>query len=84
MKYCSRSIPLRTLQLMLQLTLQLTLRQMLQPMPPTTSPIMQLMLPTSRETPSQTQGIMKELNLRQCRLITQKAVSVNTQETKWR
>jgi hypothetical protein len=35
------------------------------------------MLPTLRETPLQTQGKMQELNLRWCKLIAQKVVSVN-------
>jgi hypothetical protein len=42
-----------------------------------TSPTTQLMLPTSRGTPLQTQGKMQELNLRRCRLIAQKVVSIN-------
>jgi hypothetical protein len=65
------------LQLTLRQMLQLTLRQMLQPTPPPTSPTMQLMLPTSRGTPLQTQAKTQELNLRQCRLIAQKAVSIS-------
>jgi hypothetical protein len=77
MKWCSRSIPLPMLQLMLHLTLQPMLRQTLQPTPPATPPTTQLMLPTSRETPPQTQGIMQELNLLLYRPITQKEASVN-------
>jgi hypothetical protein len=53
------------------------LRQMLQPTPPAMSSTMQLMLPTSRETPPQTQGIMQELNLLQYRPIAQKEANVN-------
>jgi hypothetical protein len=45
-------------------------------MPPATSPTI-LMLPTSRETPLQTQGKMHEPNLRRCKLIVSKVVSVN-------
>jgi hypothetical protein len=52
-------------------------RQTLQPMPPATSPTTQLMLPTSRETLPQTQGIMQELNLLQYMPIVQKEASVN-------
>jgi hypothetical protein len=62
---------------MLQPTLQLMLWQTLQPTPPVTSPTMQLTLPTSRETPPQTQGIMQEINLLQYRPIEQKEASVN-------
>jgi hypothetical protein len=76
-KWCSRSIPLPMLQLMPQLTLQLMLQQTLQPTPLTTSSTTQLTLPTSREMPPQTQGIMQEFNFLQYRPIAQKEASVN-------
>jgi hypothetical protein len=60
--------------------LQLMLRQMLQPTPLETSSTTQLTLPTSRETPPQTQGIMQELNILQYRPIAQKGASVNIRD----
>jgi hypothetical protein len=77
MKWYNRSTPLPMLQLMLQLTLEPMLRQTIQPTPPATSPTTQLTLPTSRETPPRTQGIMQELNLPKYRPIAQKEASVN-------
>jgi hypothetical protein len=62
---------------MLQPTLQLTLRQTLQPTPPATSSTTQLMLPTPREVPPQSPGIIQELNLLQYRSIAQKEANVN-------
>jgi hypothetical protein len=65
------------LQLMLQPTLQPMPRQTLQPVPLVTSPTTQLTLPMFRETPSQTQDTMQELNLLLYRPIAQKETNVN-------
>jgi hypothetical protein len=52
-------------------------RQMPRPTPLATSPTMQLMLPIFRETSSQTQDKMQELNLLQYKLTKHKEASVN-------
>jgi hypothetical protein len=76
MKYCSRSTPLPTQQLMLQPILRLMLQQTLRPLLLAMSVTMQLMLPTYREMQPQTQETMQELSLLQSWLIGQKEADV--------
>jgi hypothetical protein len=57
--------------------LQLTLQPMPRPMPLEMSPTTQPMLPTFRETSSQTQNRMQVLNLLQYKLTKHKEASVN-------
>jgi hypothetical protein len=52
-------------------------RQTLRLTPLAMSPTTQLTLPTFKETPSQTQDKMQELNLLKYKLIAQKEASVN-------
>jgi hypothetical protein len=65
------------LQLMLYLTLQPMPRQTPWPTPLETSATTQLTMPTFRETPSQTQDKMQELNLLQYKVTAQKEANVN-------
>jgi hypothetical protein len=71
-KYCSRLIPMLTLQPMLQPTQRL----MLQRTPQLMSPTMQPMLLTFKETLPQIQDAMQELSLLRSRPVVQREVSV--------